>query len=248
MPLEAAAKPARSAGDAFLTDPNDPNVLQRLIVVRKGESTRIGYGQVPVSAYSDGAKSRGDRRAVLTIPCARGVDFADRCPCRRGASVGPSRPLNCWTADGLHCSADARRVHPAPNGIPQRLPASADSAAGCNSFPRRDRCRRPPRACASSPSSSQKRHPPSLERPPAANEMEFAIYGPAHTRNYRASPLCAPTFITPLTGAGAGAPVSCRFGKTTSTERRGARPVRPGFAGEQGRSAYLSLCAQASRS
>ena len=32
----------------------DPTALQRLIVTRKGESLQMGYGQVPVSAYSDG--------------------------------------------------------------------------------------------------------------------------------------------------------------------------------------------------
>jgi hypothetical protein len=38
----------------FLTDPHDPNVLQRLFVFRNGESLQMGYGQVPVAAYSDG--------------------------------------------------------------------------------------------------------------------------------------------------------------------------------------------------
>ena len=36
------------------TKPGEPNVLQRIIVTRKGESLQMGYGQVPVSAYSDG--------------------------------------------------------------------------------------------------------------------------------------------------------------------------------------------------
>ncbi len=46
------------------TKPEDPNVLQRIIVTRKGESLQMGYGQVPVSAYSDGEEPGRDRRTA----------------------------------------------------------------------------------------------------------------------------------------------------------------------------------------
>jgi hypothetical protein len=57
----------------MLTAPGDPNVLQRLIVTRDGESLQMGYGQVPVSAYSDGKNLVAIMGRGGTIRCNPGV-------------------------------------------------------------------------------------------------------------------------------------------------------------------------------
>src|SRR5262245_37306491 len=112
----------------FLTQPNDPDVLQRLLVLRDGESLQMGYGQVPVAAYSDGR----DRVAIMgrggTTPCKEGV-ASPVAACRGPLEDHPAR-TNWKTADGLLCSKALGECIPAPNGI--ATPCELATGAGCN--------------------------------------------------------------------------------------------------------------------
>ena len=83
----------------FLTELDHPDVLQRLFVFRNGESLQMGYGQVPVGAYSDGR----DLVAIMgrggTIPCKPGVS-SPVAACRGPLEDHPAR-ANWISADGL---------------------------------------------------------------------------------------------------------------------------------------------------
>ena len=92
----------------MLTAPGEPNVLQRLIVTRDGESLTMGYGQVPVSAYSDGKNLVAIMGRGGTIRCKPGVK-SPVAACRGPRSDHPD--LRNWlSADGLRCSQTGGRV------------------------------------------------------------------------------------------------------------------------------------------
>src|SRR5262249_54585724 len=112
----------------FLTQPNDPNVLERIFVFRDGESLQMGYGQVPVAAYSDGQNLVAIMGRGGTIPCKAGVD-SPVAACHSPLEDHPARS-NWISADGLRCSQSVGECIPAPNGI--STPCELATGAGCN--------------------------------------------------------------------------------------------------------------------
>ncbi|HKC49728.1 MAG TPA: hypothetical protein VKF60_02975, partial [Myxococcota bacterium] len=221
----------------FQTDPNDPNALQRLFVFRKGESLQMGYGQVPVSAYSDGLNLVGIMGRGGTIPCNAGA--TNPVAACRGPLEDHPDLLNWISADGLRCSQTLGECVPAPNGIPTACELA--SGFGCNALLGA--------VCAPSAtgicvdlSSSQNIGTPQSEVATAANEMEFAIQDPNARGNYESvATLRTNKFINPASRTVkrfTGFP----FG---SDYRPGSGAVlvwgRPGFAGEEGRQAQIYL-------
>jgi hypothetical protein len=237
MPLQ---RPATGVPPVtFLTDPNDPDVLQRLFVFRNGESLQMGYGQVPVGAYSDGR----DLVAIMgrggTIPCRAGVSSAVAA-CRGPLEDHPAR-TNWRSADGFRCSQRLGECIPAPNGIP--TPCELATGAGCNpSLP--GKCMPTATGLCVDPSSSQNDGTPSSELYTAGNEMEFTIQDPEQRGNYESvATLRTNKFINPT------ARTVRRFTGTLSGNDygpgHGAVLVwgRPGFSGQRGRQAQIYLLA-----
>jgi hypothetical protein len=221
----------------FLTDPNDPNAVQHLFVFRKGESLQMGYGQVPVSAYSDGRNLVGIMGRGGTIPCNAGAS-SPVAACRGPLEDHPDL-LNWLSADGLHCSQTLGECTPAPNGIPTACELA--SGAGCNPF-LGEVCTPTATGICVDPSSSQNIGTPLSEIATAANEMEFAIQDPNARGNYESvATLRTNKFINP-----ASRTVKRFTGFPFGSDYRpgnGAVLVwgRPGFAAEQGRQAQIYL-------
>ncbi|HTO70163.1 MAG TPA: hypothetical protein VMR31_09920 [Myxococcota bacterium] len=222
----------------FLTDPNDPNTLQRLLVFRKGESLAMGYGQVPGSAYSDG----NDLVAIVgrggTIHCNAGAS-SPVAACRGPLDDHPEI-VNWLSADGLQCTQALGECVPAPNGIPTACDLS--SGAGCNAT-LGETCQPTPTGLCVDPSSSQNDGTPSSTVYTAANEMEFALQDPNAPGTY----VSAATLRTNKFINAASRTVSrfnFAFPKINDYRPGGAAVLvwgRPGFAGEQGRQAQLYL-------
>ena len=221
----------------MLTDPNDPNVLQRLIVVRKGESLAMGYGQVPVSAYSDGRNLVAIAGRGGTIPCREGVT-SPVAACRGPLSDHPDL-WNWWTADGLHCSQTLGECIPAPNGI--LTACELATGGGCNSF-LGETCQPTATGLCVDSSSSQNDGTPSSERFTAANEMEFAIEDPNQRGHYESLATLRTSKFINTTARTVRRFTSLPF---ANDYRPGSGAVlvwgRPGFAGEQGRQAQIYL-------
>ncbi len=223
----------------FLTDPNDPNVLQRLFVSRNGESLQMGYGQVPAAAYSDGR----DLVAIMgrggTIPCKPGVS-SPVAACRGPLADHPVK-ANWKSADGLRCSQLVGECIPAPNGI--STPCELATGAGCN--PVLGGTCMPTRAglCVD-PSSSQNDGTSGSEIYTAGNEMEFAIQDPDHRGSYESvATLRTNKFINPTVRTVkrfTGRPSGSDYGPGAGTVLVWGRP---GFSGEQGRQAQIYLLA-----
>jgi hypothetical protein len=223
----------------FLTDPNDPNVLQRLLVFRDGESLQMGYGQVPVAAYSDGR----DLVAIMgrggTIPCKAGV-ASPVAACRGPLEDHPAR-TNWKSADGLRCSTALGECIPAPNGI--STPCELATGAGCNPALGQT-CMPSATGLCVDPSSSQNDGTSVSEVYTTGNEMEFTIQDPEHRGNYESvATLRTNKFINP-----AARTVKRFTGKLSGSDyEQGAGTVlvwgRPGFRGEEGRQAQLYLLA-----
>jgi hypothetical protein len=223
----------------FLTDPNDPNVLQRLFVFRRGASLQMGYGQVPVAAYSDGRNLVAIMGRGGTIPCKADV------PSPVAACHGPleDRPAtaNSVSTEGLRCSRMVGECTPAPNGIP--TPCALATGAGCNAL-LGEACTPTPTGLCVDPSSSQNDGTPVSEIYTAGNEMEFAIQDPNHLGNYESvATLRTNKFINPT----ARTVKHFTGGPTGSDYGPGAGTVlvwgRPGFSGQQGRQAQIYLFA-----
>jgi hypothetical protein len=235
MPLERP--PAGVPPVTFLTDPNDPNALQRLFVYRNGESLQMGYGQVPVSGYSDGRNLVAIVGRGGTIPCKAGVD-SPVAACRGPLADHPDL-LNWFTADGLRCSQTLGECIPAPNGISTACELA--TGAGCNSF-LGEVCTPTATGLCVDPSSSQNDGTSVSEVYTAANEMEFAIQDPNDRGSYESvATLRTNKFINP-----ASRTVRRFTGLPFWNDYRpgnGALFVwgRPGFAAEQGRQAQLYL-------
>jgi hypothetical protein len=221
----------------FLTDPNDPNAVQHLFVFRDGESLQMGYGQVPVSAYSDGRNLVGIMGRGGTIRCNAGAS-SPVAACRGSLWDHPDL-LDWLSADGLRCSQTLGECSPAPNGIPTACELA--SGAGCNAL-LGEVCTATPTGICVDPSSSQNIGTPASEVATAANEMEFAIQDPNARGNYESvATLRTNKFINP-----ASRTVRRFTGFPFGNDYRpgnGAVLVwgRPGFAAEQGRQAQIYL-------
>jgi hypothetical protein len=223
----------------FLTQPNDPNVLQRIFVFRNGESLQMGYGQVPVAAYSDG----DDLVAIMgrggTIPCKAGV-AAPVAACRGPLEDHPAQS-NWISADGLRCSQRVGECLPAPNGI--STPCELATGAGCNPA-LGEACRPTAAGLCVDPSSSQNDGTPVSEIYTTGNEMEFAIQDPDHRGNYESvATMRTNKFINPT-----ARPVKRFTGRPAGNDYgpgNGTLLVwgRPGFSGQQGRQAQIYLFA-----
>jgi hypothetical protein len=221
----------------MLTVPNDPNVLQRLIVTRKGESLAMGYGQVPVAAYSDGRSLVIIAGRGGTIPCKAGVG-SPVAACRGPRADHPG--LQDWkSADGLRCSKTVGECVPAPNGIPTACELA--TGAGCNAL-LGETCQPTATGLCVDPSSSQNDGTPSSERFTEGNEMEFAVEDPDDRGHYQSlATLRTNKFINTT------ARTVRRFGSRPSGNDyepgSGALLVwgRPHFSAEQGRQAQLYL-------
>jgi hypothetical protein len=221
----------------FLTDSNDPNAVQHLFVNRNGESLQMGYGQVPVSGYSDGRNLVAIVGRGGTIPCKAGVS-SPVVACRGPLADHPD-VLNWFTADGLRCSQTLGECVPAPNGIPTACVLA--TGAGCNSF-LGEVCTPTATGLCVDPSSSQNDGTALSEVYTAANEMEFAIQDASQRGNYEsAATLRTNKFINP-----ASRTVRRFTGLPFASDYRpgnGALLVwgRPGFAAEQGRQSQIYL-------
>ncbi len=223
----------------FLTDPNDPNVLQRLFVFRKGESLQMGYGQVPVAAYSDGQSLVAIVGRGGTIPCRAAV-ASTVAACRGPLDDHPIRS-NWLSAGGLRCSQTLGECTPAPNGIP--TPCELATGAGCNAL-LGEVCTVTPTGLCIDPSSSQNDGTPVSEVYTTGNEMEFAIQDPNDRGHYDSvATLRTNKFINPT------ARTVKRFtgGISGNDYGPGAGTLfvwgRPGFSGQQGRQSQIYLLA-----
>ncbi|MFI5315549.1 MAG: hypothetical protein ACHQ6T_07600 [Myxococcota bacterium] len=221
----------------MLTDPNDPDVLQRLIVVRKGESLAMGYGQVPVSAYSDGENLAMIAGRGGTIHCAAGFT-SPVAACRGPLSDHPDF-LNWLAADGLRCSQTLGECTPAPNGIPTACTLATGD--GCNAF-LGEVCTPTDTGLCVDSSSSQNDGTPSSERFTAGNEMEFAIEDPANRGHYESLATLRTAKFINTTARTVRRFTFLPFG---DDYRPGSGALlvwgRPGFSGEQGRQAQIYL-------
>jgi hypothetical protein len=223
----------------MLTDPDDPTVLQRLIVTRRGESLAMGYGQVPVSAYSDGENLVMIAGRGGTVPCTPGK----RSPvaaCRGPRSDHPD-PLNWRSADGLRCSHTVGECVPPPNGIATACELA--TGAGCNRALGQT-CQATATGLCVDPSSSQNDGTSASERLTEGNEMEFAVGDPDHPGHYQSlATLRTNKFINTT----ARTVRRLRFGSGTHDYEPGTGTLlvwgRPHFSGEQGRQAQIYLLA-----
>ena len=221
----------------FLTEPNDPDVLQRLFVFRDGESLQMGYGQVPASAYSDGRELVAIVGRGGTIPCNAGAS-SPVAACGGPLADHPD-PANWVTADGLRCSQALGECVPAPNGIPTACELA--TGAGCNAL-LGEVCTPTATGLCVDPSSSQNDGTAHSEVYTAASEMEFAIQDPNQRGSYQsAATLRTNKFINP-----ASRTVRRFTGLPFGNDYRpgnGALLVwgRPGFAAEQGRQSQIYL-------
>ncbi len=225
--------------------PGDANTLQRLIVMRNGESLPMGYGQVPVSAYSDGEHLVAIVGRGGTIPCKAGV--ADPvAACRGPTSDHPDRS-NWKSADGLRCSTTVGECVPAPNGIPTACDLA--TGGGCNAS-LGESCLPTTNGLCVDPSSSQNDGTPSSEHFTDGNDMEFAIEDPSQRGHYESlATLRTNKFINttartvkrfafhPPSGSGRRAAASDYEAGTGALLVWG----RPHFSGEQGRQAQIYL-------
>jgi hypothetical protein len=221
----------------FETDPNDPNALQHLFVYRNGESLQMGYGQVPVSAYSDGQNLVGIMGRGGTIRCAAGA--ATPVAACRGSLDDHPVMSNWLSADGLRCTQTLGECVPAPNDIPTACILA--TGAGCNSF-LGETCQPTPNGLCADPSSSQNDGTPSSEVYTAGNEMEFATEDPNARGQYTSrATLRTNKFINTT----ARTVRRFTFLPIASDYRNGSGALlvwgRPGFAGEQGRQAQIYL-------
>jgi len=175
------------------TQPGDPTALQRLIVVRKGESLQMGYGQVPVSAYSDGPNLVGIMGRGGTIRCAPGAS-SPVAACRGPLSDHPAL-LNWLSADGLRCSQTLGECVPAPNNIPTACELA--TGEGCVAALGQT-CQPTPDGVCVDPTSSQNNGTAASERHTVGNEMEFAIEDPNAPGHYESvATLRTNKFINP---------------------------------------------------
>ncbi len=235
LPLQ---RPATGAPPLTMeTSPDDPNTLQYLRVLRGGESLQMGYGQVPVSAYSDGR----DLVAIVgrggTIHCNPGVS-SPVAACRGPLADHPAL-LNWLSADGLQCSQAIGECTPAPNDIP--TPCDLDSGRGCNAL-LGEVCTPTDTGLCIDPSSSQNLGTTASQVHTTANEMEFAIQDPDEPGVYESvATLRTNKFINPTSRT------VKRFTWLPfwNDYRPGAGAVfvwgRPGFAAEEGRQAQIYL-------
>jgi hypothetical protein len=219
------------------TLPEDPNRLQRLIVTRRGESLQMGYGQVPVSAYSDGDNLVAIVGRGGTIPCRAGVT-SPVAACRGPITDHPD-PLNWWTADGLRCSKTVGECVPAPNNIPTACELGTNF--GCVTA-LGEVCAPTENGLCVDPTSSMNDGTSRGERYLAANEMEFAVEDPNQPGHYESlATLRTAKFINP-----ASRTVRRFTGSPFADDYRpghGALLVwgRPSFAGEEGRQSQIYL-------
>ena len=172
------------------TQPGDPNVLQRLIVTRKGESLQMGYGQVPVSAYSDGKNLVGDHRPRRDDPLQARRELARR-RVPRTALRSSRRSSNWLSADGLRCSKTVGECVPAPNNIPTACELA--TGAGCTAL-LGETCQPTPDGVCVDPTSSQNNGTPASERFTTGERDGVRHRGPepAAVTTSRSRP-CAPT-------------------------------------------------------
>jgi hypothetical protein len=221
----------------FQTDPNDPKKPQHLFVYRNGESLQMGYGQVPVSAYSDGRNLVGIMGRGGTIPCKAG-ESSPVAACRGPLEDHPEL-LNWLTADGLRCSQTLGECQPAPNGIPTACQLS--TGAGCNPL-LGETCMPTATGICVDPTSSQNDGTPDSEVVTAANEMEFAIQDPNQRGNYTSVATLRTNKFINLTSRTVTRFTGLPFGNDYRPGRSALLVWgRPGFTGEHGRQAQLYL-------
>jgi hypothetical protein len=223
----------------FLTDANDPTALQHLFVFRNGESLQMGYGQVPVGAYSDGRNLVAIMGRGGTIPCRAGVT-SPVAACRGPLGDHPAR-LNWISADGLRCSQAVGECIPAPNGI--STPCELATGSGCNPL-LGEVCTPTPTGLCVDPSSSQNDGTSVSQIYATGNEMEFAIQDANHRGNYDSvATLRTNKFINPTARTVkhfTSAPSGNDYGPGDGTLLVWGRP---GFSGQQGRQAQIYLLA-----
>jgi hypothetical protein len=223
----------------MLTPPGDPNVLQRLVVTRKGESLAMGYGQVPVSAYSDGRNLVAIVGRGGTIRCTPGGSSpVEAC---RGPRADHADLRNWLDADGLRCSQTVGECVPAPNGIPTACELA--TGAGCNAL-LGETCQPTPTGLCVDPSSSQNDGTPGSEHFTEGNEMEFGVEDPDRPGHYESlATLRTNKFIN--TTARTVRRLRLRSSGSDYEPGSGALLVwgRPHFSAEQGRQAQIYLLA-----
>jgi hypothetical protein len=161
------------------TDPNDPNALGRLFVYRKGESLAMGYGQVPVSGYSDGR----DAVAIIgrggTIHCDPNEPAPEK-SCRPPREDHPAL-RDFLSAGGLRCTQDLGECVPSTFGIPTACDLATNT--GCVAALGQV-CTPTATGLCVDPSSSQNVGTVGGNIAIAANEMEFAVQDPNSPTQY----------------------------------------------------------------
>lgn len=221
------------------TSPDDPNGLDFLRVVRDDESLQMGYGQVPVSAYSDGRNLVAIVGRGGTIRCQEGV--SDPVAACRGPVDPHPAAASKQGQDGLTCTQQLGECTPAPNDIATACDLA--TGAGCNAA-LGEVCTPTPAGLCIDPTSSQNIDPAHPDPQTAANEMEFAIQDRNDRELYESvATLRTNKFINP-----ASRTVKSFKGSPTGNDYRpgnGAVFVwgRPGFRAERGKQAQLYLLA-----
>lgn len=204
----------------FETQPASPADLARITVFRGSQSLSMGFGQVPLTGFSDG------RNAVAAFGRQ---DFV-RCE---------GSPPSCPSGSGLSCSPDVGECTPAFLAIPVLCDATTNS--GCL----QGQTCTPSAGFCVDPTSSQNDGTVSGERFTVAHKIDFGIQRSATPTTYD-SGVTVPTnkFINMTTRT----VKSFSFGNSGNdyTPGSGALLVfgRPGFFGEQGRQDQLYLFAQ----
>ena len=223
----------------FLTDPSDPTVLERLVVLRKGESLQMGYGQVPVAAYSDGRNLVAVMGRGGTIACKAGIT-SPVAACRGPREDHPARS-NWLSADGLRCTQTLGECIPAPNGI--STPCELATGAGCNPA-LSEVCTPTATGLCVDPSSSQNDGTVASALYTTGNEMELTIQDPNHRGRYESvATLRTNKFINPTARTVkrfTGGPSGSDYGPGNGTLLVWGRP---GFSGQQGRQSQIYLLA-----
>jgi hypothetical protein len=219
LPLApAAGVPALT----FVTPAAAPTTTDPIRVFHGTEELSMGFGSVPITAFSDGVDAFGLFGRTALVPCTR------RTP-RGRPSCRPHRHLTCAT--------DVGECTPLSLGVP--TPCDLTTGAGCA----------PGQTCGPSPTglcvdegSSQNDGTPASLPFIAARQDELAEQDPTHPVVYRnGTTLATNRFINATSRT-----VGCFTGRACGSDYRpghGALLVwgRPGFTAEQGRQAQLYL-------
>jgi hypothetical protein len=235
--------PLRPPGDAvpsvvFTTQKSDPTQLSHLFVYRDGESLSMGYGQVPITAYSDGDHAvgifgRGD--FVRCEPPSPGAEPACTPPREDRHAV-----LDSATGGGLRCEQSVGECLPLLQGIDSLC--DLGTKAGC--LPTQT-CTPATGYCVD-PTSSQNDGRPETAPLLVAHKIDFGFQDPDDPTTYRSVATWRTNKFLNLT---ARTVRRFAFGPRGNDYRPGGGALlvfgRPGYVAEQGREARLYLMVHA---